>query len=122
VRWCHGDILTLPLEAEPFDAVLSDATLHHRPDAPGALRRLSQLVRPGGMLAIAGFTRTGWHDWPWAVTAFIALSPPPAQLDTPARGVWQSGGPERAGRRGRAAFTLCVVPAGNGAAGKWRAR
>jgi SAM-dependent methyltransferase len=73
VRWCHGDILTHPLEAEPFDAVLSDATLHHRPDAPGALRRLSQLVRPGGMLAIAGFTRTGWRDWQWAVTAFIAL-------------------------------------------------
>jgi SAM-dependent methyltransferase len=73
VTWCHGDILTHPLKAESFDAVLSNAALHHLPDARAALRRLSQLVRPGGTLAIVGFTRTGWRDWPWAVTAFTCL-------------------------------------------------
>ena len=73
VTWCHGDIMTHPLETELFDAVLSNAALHHLPDARAALRRLSQLVRPGGTLAIVGFTRTGWSDWPWAVTAFISL-------------------------------------------------
>src|SRR5512142_414183 len=53
VTWCHGDILTHPLEAESFDAVLSNATLHHLPDTRAALRRLSRLVRPGGTLGIA---------------------------------------------------------------------
>jgi len=72
VTWCHGDVLTYPQEREPFDAVVSNAALHHLPDARAALRRLSQLVRPGGTLAIAGFTRTEWRDWPWAVTAFIS--------------------------------------------------
>ena len=33
VTWCHGDITTHPLEAESFDAVLSNAMLHHLPDA-----------------------------------------------------------------------------------------
>jgi 2-polyprenyl-3-methyl-5-hydroxy-6-metoxy-1,4-benzoquinol methylase len=51
VTWCHGDVLIHPLEQEPFDAVLSNAALHHLPDARAALRRLSQLVRPGGTLA-----------------------------------------------------------------------
>ncbi|MGH3196712.1 MAG: class I SAM-dependent methyltransferase [Streptosporangiaceae bacterium] len=73
VTWCHGDILTSLLERESFDAVVSNAALHHLPDARAALRRLSHLVRPGGTLAIAGFIRTEWRDWPWAVTAFISL-------------------------------------------------
>jgi ubiquinone/menaquinone biosynthesis C-methylase UbiE len=73
VTWCHGDILTHPLEAESFDAVLVNAALHHLPDTRAALRRLSRLVRPGGTLAIVGFTRTEWRDWPWAVAAFISL-------------------------------------------------
>jgi SAM-dependent methyltransferase len=73
VTWCHGDILTHSLGVESFDAVLSNATPHHLPDARAALRRPHQLIRPGGTLAIVGFTRTGWRDWPWAVTAFLAL-------------------------------------------------
>jgi 2-polyprenyl-3-methyl-5-hydroxy-6-metoxy-1,4-benzoquinol methylase len=73
VTWYHGSILTHPLEAESFDAVLSNATLHHLPDTRAALCRLSQLVRPGGTLAIVGFARTEWRDLPWAVAAFISL-------------------------------------------------
>ena len=73
VTWCHGDVLTHPLGRESFDAVVSNAMLHHLPDAGTALRRLSQLVRPGGTLAIVGFTRAEWRDWPWAVPAFISL-------------------------------------------------
>lgn len=46
VTWCHGDVLTRPLEAGSFDAVLSNAMLHHLPGTRAALRRLSQLVRP----------------------------------------------------------------------------
>ena len=73
VTWCHGDILTHPLEAASFDAVVSNAMLHHLPDTRTALRRLSQLVRPGGTLAIVGFARPGWRELPWAATSFVAL-------------------------------------------------
>ena len=38
VTWCHGDVLTHPLEPASFDAVLSNAALHHLPDARAALR------------------------------------------------------------------------------------
>jgi SAM-dependent methyltransferase len=71
VTWCHGDILTHPLRNGSFDAVLSNAMIHHLPDTPLALRRLSQLVRPGGTLAIVGFPRAEWRDLPWAVTSTI---------------------------------------------------
>jgi 2-polyprenyl-3-methyl-5-hydroxy-6-metoxy-1,4-benzoquinol methylase len=60
-------VLTHPLERELFDSVVSNATLHHLPDTGTALRRLSQLVRPGGTLAIVGFTRTERRDWPSAL-------------------------------------------------------
>src|ERR1022692_538128 len=36
VTWCRGDVLIHPLEQEPFDAVLSNAALHHLPDARAA--------------------------------------------------------------------------------------
>jgi SAM-dependent methyltransferase len=51
--------------------VLSNAMFHHLPDTRAALRRLSQLVRPGGTLAIAGFLRTERRDLPWALTTAI---------------------------------------------------
>jgi len=66
-------VLTHRLGRESFDAVVSNATLHHLPDAGTALRRLSQLVRPGGTLAIVGFTRTEWREWPWALITWTCL-------------------------------------------------
>jgi SAM-dependent methyltransferase len=89
VIWCNGDVLTHPLELEPFDAVVSNAALHHLPDARAALRRLSQLVRPGGTLAIVGFARTQWRDWPWAATAFLALG-----IANRVRGKWEHTAPQ----------------------------
>ena len=74
---------------ESFDAVVSNATLHHLPDARAALRRLSQLVRPGGTLAIVGFTRTEWRDWPWALTAFACLG-----AANRVRGKWEHTAPQ----------------------------
>lgn len=71
VTWCHGDVMTYPFEPGSFDAVVSNATLHHLPDARAALRRLSQLVRPDGTLAIVGFPRTEWRDLHWAATGFV---------------------------------------------------
>jgi SAM-dependent methyltransferase len=67
VTWCHGDMLTHPFERGSFDAVVSNAALHHLPDSKAALHRLSELVRPGGTLAIVGFARMQMRDWPWAL-------------------------------------------------------
>ncbi|PZF79490.1 class I SAM-dependent methyltransferase [Jiangella anatolica] len=73
VEWCHGDVLTHPFEPASFDAVVSNATLHHLPDTAAALRRLGSLVRPGGVLAIVGFTRFERRDLHWAAAAFVSL-------------------------------------------------
>jgi ubiquinone/menaquinone biosynthesis C-methylase UbiE len=66
VTWCHGDVLAYPLELASFDAVLSNAALHHLPDTRAALRGLGELVRPGGTLAVVGFPqlrRDGRVPW-----------------------------------------------------------
>jgi 2-polyprenyl-3-methyl-5-hydroxy-6-metoxy-1,4-benzoquinol methylase len=89
VTWCHGDVLTHPLGRESFDAVVSNATLHQLPDAGQALRRLSQLVRPGGTLAIVGFVRTEWRDVPWAVTALACRG-----VANRVRGKWEHTAPK----------------------------
>jgi 2-polyprenyl-3-methyl-5-hydroxy-6-metoxy-1,4-benzoquinol methylase len=89
VTWCHGDVLTHPLGPEPFDAVVSNATLHQLPDVGEALRRLSQLVRPGGTLAIVGFVRTEWRDLPWAVTALACRG-----VANRVRGKWEHTAPQ----------------------------
>lgn len=88
VTWCHGDILTHPLRPESFDAVLANAMFHHLPDTRAALRRLSQLVRPGGTLAIVGFPRAEWRDLPWAITTTIL-----ARVAIQVRGKWQHTAP-----------------------------
>jgi len=45
-----------------FDAVLSNATLHHLPDTRGALEHLRSLVEPGGVLGIVTFVRPRVRD------------------------------------------------------------
>jgi ubiquinone/menaquinone biosynthesis C-methylase UbiE len=77
VTWCHGDVLTYPLEPASFDAVLSNAALHHLPDTRAALRRLGELVQPGGTLAVVGFPRTRWRDFFPAAIGFTATLQPP---------------------------------------------
>jgi 2-polyprenyl-3-methyl-5-hydroxy-6-metoxy-1,4-benzoquinol methylase len=89
VTWCHGDVLTHPLGRESFDAVVSNATLHQLPDAGEALRRLSQLVRPGGTLAIVGFVRTEWQELPWALTALACRG-----VANRMRGKWEHTAPQ----------------------------
>ncbi len=51
-----GDVMTHPF-AEPFDAVVGIAVLHHLPREAG-LRRLAELLRPGGRLALVGLGRS----------------------------------------------------------------
>ncbi|MEQ7129387.1 class I SAM-dependent methyltransferase [Actinopolymorpha sp. B11F2] len=72
VTWCHGDMMTYPFARESFDAVVSNATLHHFPNSKDALARMSELVRPGGTLAVVGFVQMERRDWPWAVASWVA--------------------------------------------------
>jgi 2-polyprenyl-3-methyl-5-hydroxy-6-metoxy-1,4-benzoquinol methylase len=70
VEWVHGDVLAMDGLGR-FDAVVSNAALHHLPDTRAALRRLRSLVSPGGTIAIVTFARPGWRHLPWAVLSFV---------------------------------------------------
>ena len=49
-----ADVFTHPFAPASFDVVASNAMLHHV-DAERGLRRMRELVRPGGVVAIIGF-------------------------------------------------------------------
>lgn len=51
-----GDVFTADLQPASFDLVAASAVLHHL-DARAGLRRMKQLVRPGGVIAVVGFGR-----------------------------------------------------------------
>lgn len=51
VDYARADIMTEPLPAGAFDCVSSIAVLHHLP-LDAALRRFSDLLRPGGVLLV----------------------------------------------------------------------
>lgn len=68
VDWTHGDIMTA--ELPHFDAVVSNAALHHIDDTRAALARLAGVVRPGGVLAVVTFVKPSvreafWHTASW---------------------------------------------------------
>ena len=66
-----GDLFTVPLRPESFDLVASIAMLHHV-DARAGLRRMRQLVPPGGVLVIVGFaTASGIWDRARAVAGMV---------------------------------------------------
>jgi ubiquinone/menaquinone biosynthesis C-methylase UbiE len=53
----HGrvsDAESLPYPDGTFDLVIGHAVLHHLPDVPGALREAWRVLRPGGILVVAG--------------------------------------------------------------------
>ncbi len=75
VEVVQGDVMDPDLDLGTFDAVLSVATLHHLPLEEG-LRRLSELVGPGGVLGIVGIatSRSLWdlvHDAAGAVVGRV---------------------------------------------------
>jgi SAM-dependent methyltransferase len=70
IRYLLGDFLIAPLEPASADLVTSIASLHHM-DARTALRRMSDLLRPGGVLAVVGLARA---SWPAELAAVIPAS------------------------------------------------
>ena len=56
IRYLQADFLTAPLEPASADLVTSIASLHHM-DARAALLHISDLLRPGGVLAVVGLAR-----------------------------------------------------------------
>jgi ubiquinone/menaquinone biosynthesis C-methylase UbiE len=56
VRCISGDVMRDPLRAERYDAIVSVTALHHMP-LDDALRRLSRVLRPGGVLAAVALPR-----------------------------------------------------------------
>jgi SAM-dependent methyltransferase len=58
IEYVQGDFLGAHLEPDSFDFVGCIAALHHM-DATEGLRRMADLLRPGGRLAVVGLARLG---------------------------------------------------------------
>jgi len=72
IRWVHGDLFAAaPGGNRLFDAVVTVASLHHF-DARAGLLRFSELVRPGGVVAVVGRAANDWWDWPLEVLPHCA--------------------------------------------------
>ena len=56
IGYVLGDFLATPFRPGSVDLVTSVASLHHM-DAEAALRRMADLLRPGGVLAVVGLAR-----------------------------------------------------------------
>jgi SAM-dependent methyltransferase len=66
-----GDVLTYPFEPGTFDVVAASAMLHHV-DAIQGLRRMAELVRPGGVVALVGFANpSDIADWTLVLAGFL---------------------------------------------------
>ncbi len=69
-RFVVGDLFTVALEPASFDVVASVAMLHHV-DAEAGIRRMRDLVGPGGVLVIVGFASpSGMGDRVRAIAGF----------------------------------------------------
>ncbi|HEV2372968.1 MAG TPA: class I SAM-dependent methyltransferase [Streptosporangiaceae bacterium] len=66
-----GDFLTHPFPPASFGLVACVAALHHM-DPAAALARMSELLAPGGSLAIVGLARSGPADLPREAAAGFA--------------------------------------------------
>jgi SAM-dependent methyltransferase len=72
VQFVCADFLSYPFSADPFDAVVSIATLHHM-DPVTALARMRALLRPGGSLVVVGLARATYpRDLPREAFALAA--------------------------------------------------
>lgn len=91
VDYVLGDLETAVVEPGSFDLVFAVAVLHHT-DTEAALRRMAELTRPGGRVAVVGLARTRLpRDLPHDALGFFATrwhSRGREQWHTPAPIVW----------------------------------
>lgn len=71
VDYICADFLAHDFGAASYDAVVSVAALHHM-DMQAGLRRMSELVRPGGSLVVIGLARSTPADLPRDAVAAVA--------------------------------------------------
>jgi hypothetical protein len=89
IEYIVGDFLSYPFAPESFDAVLSVATLHHM-DAIAGLRRMRELVRPGGIVGVIGLARAeSLADYFVGATGLIAN-----WVYKAAKGYWEHPSPK----------------------------
>ncbi len=74
IRWVPGDVMTTDLPEAGFDAVVSNAALHHVADTGAGLRRLADLLSPGGTLVIVTFVRPSLRNALWHLTSMVACA------------------------------------------------
>lgn len=70
IRYLEGDVLSYPLERSSFDLVIAVASLHHM-EAELAIRRLADLLRPSGVLAVVGLAGSALRDLPVDAAAVV---------------------------------------------------
>jgi SAM-dependent methyltransferase len=71
VAYVVGDFLAPGFRPGSFDVIVSVAALHHM-DPAAALRRMRELLRPGGILAVVGLARSRVRDLPADAAATVA--------------------------------------------------
>ena len=70
----QGSSYALPFRSESFDCVIISEVLEHLHDDAAALRELSRVLRPGGLLAVS-VPRTGPEAVCWALSSSYRNSP-----------------------------------------------
>ncbi len=88
VRWMQGDVMAADLPRAGFDAVVSNAALHHIEDTRAALERLAGLVRPRGTLAVVTFVKPPLRNGLWHLTSWVACG-----VVNRIRGKWEHTAP-----------------------------
>ena len=98
VRLILANVLTEPLPAGQYDAIVSITALHHMP-LPDVLPRLAAALRPGGVLAAVALPRTDLpRDLPVELAAGLGhrfLGAAFAALRTAGHGDWHGLAPGR---------------------------
>ena len=86
VRWTHGDVMTADLSR--FDAVVSNAALHHIEDTRAALARFAGLVLPGGTLTVVTFVKPSLRQGLWHLSSGLACA-----VVNRVKGKWEHSAP-----------------------------